>query len=239
MSLWGNEAVYGNLTVAEAPAAERVAFMRRTYLHLFGAILAFVGLETALFQTGFAYTIYGWVASHRWGGFVAMGLFMLAGYLAERWATSYKQSAGIQYAGLGLYVVAQAIFIAPLLVWSAALDASIIPAAAVTTLTAFTGLTGVVLLTKKDFSFIGPALGMAGLLLFGTLLCSIFFGWGGIYPWCCAGIVAVMCGYVLYYTSRIQHHYLSHQHVAASLALFATLGTMFWYILQLFAFSRD
>ena len=33
---------------ARAPASARVAFIRRTYAHLAGAILAFVGLETLL-----------------------------------------------------------------------------------------------------------------------------------------------------------------------------------------------
>jgi len=37
---------------------------------------------------------------------------------------------------------------------------------------------------------------------------------------------------VLYSTSNIIHEYHTEQHVAASLALFSSVGLLFWYILQ-------
>ena len=40
--------------VARAPANQRAVFIRRTYAHLAGAILAFTGLEMLLFKTGAA-----------------------------------------------------------------------------------------------------------------------------------------------------------------------------------------
>ena len=36
-----------------------------------------------------------------------------------------------------------------------------------------------------------------------------------------------------YYTSNVLHHYRTDQYVAASLALFAAVALLFWYILQL------
>jgi len=47
--------------------------------------------------------------------------------------------------------------------------------------------------------------------------------------------------YVLYYTSQVMLHYRTDQHVAAALALFAAVATLFWYILRIvMAFSsRD
>ena len=54
-----------------------------------------------------------------------------------------------------------------------------------------------------------------------------------------AGVmVAFAAAYILYYTSNILHHYRLDQHVAASLALFASVALLFWYILQLFM-NRD
>ena len=38
---------------------------------------------------------------------------------------------------------------------------------------------------------------------------------------------------ILYDTSNVLHHYRVEQHVAASLALFASVGLLFWYILQI------
>ena len=43
---------------------------------------------------------------------------------------------------------------------------------------------------------------------------------------------------ILYDTSNIMHHYRLDQHVAASLALFASVALLFWYILQLLM-NRD
>jgi FtsH-binding integral membrane protein len=42
-----------------------------------------------------------------------------------------------------------------------------------------------------------------------------------------------MCCYILYDTSNILHHYHTSQYVAASLALFADVVLLFWYILNL------
>jgi FtsH-binding integral membrane protein len=35
------------------------------------------------------------------------------------------------------------------------------------------------------------------------------------------------------------HHYRTDQHVAAALALFASVALLFWYVLQLFWANRD
>ena len=47
---------FGN-SAAEAAPQERAPFIRKTYLHLAAAILAFIGLETYLFTSGIAETI--------------------------------------------------------------------------------------------------------------------------------------------------------------------------------------
>jgi uncharacterized protein len=46
-------------------------------------------------------------------------------------------------------------------------------------------------------------------------------------------MVVLMSGYILYYTSNVLHHYRTDQHVAAALALFAAVATLFWYVLQI------
>ena len=49
-----------------------------------------------------------------------------------------------------------------------------------------------------------------------------------------AGAMVVFCGAcVLYHTSNVLYHYQTNQYVAASLALFASVALMFWYVLQL------
>ena len=46
-------------------------------------------------------------------------------------------------------------------------------------------------------------------------------------------MVALATGYILFQTSNIIHHYHTDQHVAASLALFASVVLLFWYVLQI------
>jgi len=84
----------------------------------------------------------------------------------------------------------------------------------------------------------GPFLGMFGLVALGLIVCSVVFGFSlGIFF---TGVMAVFAGAsVLYTTSNVMHEYRVGQHVAASLALFASVALLFWYILQLLMSSRD
>jgi len=238
-------ATFGSIA-SEAPATERLAFIKRTYMHLAMAIYALVTLEFIYFKV----VPESWFESLftiPYATMIMFGGFMVAGYLAERWARS-ETSVATQYAGLLTYVFAQSIFLAPLL-WIAShystevagQDFSPIGVAAVLTLLVFGVLTGSVLLTKKDFSFLGPIISIAGCVAFGAIIASFFFP--GIISgiWFSAAMVLLASGYVLYDTSNILHHYRTTQHVAASLALFASVALLFWYILRIvMAFSsRD
>ncbi len=46
-------------------------------------------------------------------------------------------------------------------------------------------------------------------------------------------MVGLASGYILYDTSNVLHHYRIGQHVAASLALFASVALLFYYILRI------
>lgn len=214
---------------SEAEVEERLAFIRRTYLHLAGAILAFVGCEFAIFQSGMAETL----ARTMTGGMswlVVLGLFIGVGYLANRLAMS-KSSPALQYAGLAMFVVAESFIFVPLLYMAAVYSApSVIPAAGVITLSTFSVLTGYVFVTKQDFSFLGPALAIATAIAFGAIIVAIMFGFnlGTLFA---MAMIALASGYILYYTSNVLHEYHTDQHVAASLALFSAVAMLFYYIL--------
>ena len=222
-------------SVSTASTDERVAFIRKTYAHLLFAILAFVGIEVALFATGLAEVIAYAMLSVSW--LLVLGLFMGVGWLADWWAHK-DTSPGLQYMGLILYVVAEAIIFVPILfIASEYSDPSVIPSAAVITLLVFAGLTVSVFATKKDFSFLRSGLMIAGFLAIGLIIAASLFGFelGLLFSVAMAGLAA---GYVLYYTSNVLHHYNTNQHVAASLALFSAVALLFWYILRIFM-SRD
>ena len=46
-------------------------------------------------------------------------------------------------------------------------------------------------------------------------------------------LIVLACGYILYDTSNVLLHYRIGQHVAASLAPFAAVALLFWYVLRL------
>ena len=233
-------AVYSQIHAAvDAAADERGRFIRRTYGHLAAAILLFVVLEYVLLQMPFTPKLVGMMVGSSMGWLVVLGLFMGVGFIADKWARS-DTSPGVQYLGLALYVTAQAIIFLPLLFVATFVmkDPSLIPSAGLLTLTLFAGLTGTVFITRKDFSFMRGALTVAGFVAIGLVVASAIFGFslGIIFSVCMVGLAG---GYILYYTSEIMRTYRTDQHVAASLALFAAVALMFWYILRIFIAMRD
>lgn len=218
---------------AHAEANERADFIRKTYLHLAGAVFAFAGLEAILFNTpGLPETYFRLLSASRFGWLLLIGAFMGVSYLADSWARS-AASVGKQYAGLGLYVAAEAVIFLPLLYIAWRLDQRLIPTAAAATLVVFTGLTAIVFMTGKDFSFLRTALWLGGFIAMGCVVASVIFpqlALGIVFSCCMVGLAS---GYILYDTSNVLHHYRIGQHVAASLALFASVALLFYYILRI------
>lgn len=224
------------LTVAEAAPSERAAFIRRTYAHLAGAILAFAGLEFVLISSGIGAAIAQTMLSISW--LFVLGAFMGVSFLANWWANS-SASRPMQYLGLGLYIAAQAIIFLPLLfIASYTAGGGVILEAGVYTMALFAALTAIVFLSRQDFSFLGPILMIGGFLALGFIASSLLFGFslGSIFA---LVMVAFAAGAILYDTSNVLHHYRTDQHVAASLSLFASVALLFWYILRIFTSSRD
>lgn len=222
-------------TAALATVDERTAFLKKTYIHLAAAVYAFVAIEYAIFQLVDVEPMVRMIGNSRFGWLLVLGAFMAVSWIADSWARS-STSKGLQYAGLSLYVFAEAVIFVPLL-WMAnelamATQKPIIGTAAVITLVMFSGLTATVLLTKKDFSFLGPILGIAGFAAMGFILCSALFGFsmGLVFT---VAMIVFASAYILYYTSNVLHVYRTDQYVAASLALFASVALLFWYVLQL------
>lgn len=221
--------------VAEAAPATRAVFMRRTYLHLAGAIAAFVGVEAVLINSSIGIALAQKMLTGSW--LLVLGAFMLVSWIADRWASS-TTSKGMQYLGLGLFVVAEAILFLPLLIIAVYKSSpQVLPMSVMVTALLFAGLTTVAFTTKADFSFLRGALTIGGFVALGLIVCSILFGFqlGLIF----SGVMVVFAGAaILYNTSNIMYHYNEEQYVAASLSLFASVALLFWYVLRIFM-SRD
>ena len=247
--------------VATVGVSDRVAFLRKTYSHLGVALIAFAAITGGMmrFAPEVSFKFSRWaITGGGWNWLILLGGFMLVGWLAERLAMS-ETSRGLQYAGLGIAVVAEAIILQPLL-WVLMLRmggpkvraeillsghplmtgtvASILIQAIVITLTIFIGLTLVVFLTKRDFSFLRGILVVCSFAALGVIIASIAFGFtlGAFF---CGVMILVMAGYILFQTSIIMKAFPPTAHVAAALMLFSTIATLFWYVLQLLMSLRD
>ncbi len=221
---------------AQAAADERADFITKTYLHLAGAVCAFAAIEGVLLNMPGVERLVQLMLGTQYSWLIVLGAFMVVSWIANSWAQS-TTSMGMQYAGLTLYVVAEAVIFLPLLYVAGQQDPNIIPAAGLTTVALFGALTAVVFITRKDFSFLRTILIFGGIAAMGLIVVAIVAGFslGPIFTY---AMIALACGYILYSTSNVLHHYRIGQHVAAALALFAAVALLLWYILQLFM-SRD
>ena len=241
-----------NPLAIEADRSERAAFIRRTYAHLAGAILAFIAIETLIFgvirqmdPVGFENTLTGMLQTP-FSWLIVMGLFIGVSYLANYWAFN-GGSPALQYAGLGLYVIAEALIFVPLLYVAIVIlprvsgdpmaGANIIGQAGILTLCLFAGLTAAVLLTGKDFSFLGPIISIASFVALGFIICAIIFGFtiGLLFS---LAMIVLAGASILYNTSNVLHRFRLDQHVAASLSLFASVALLFYYVLLALMQSR-
>jgi FtsH-binding integral membrane protein len=226
---------------ALAAQSERTAFIQRTYAHLAAAVVGFVVLEGALLSVFPPETLltklqpllggFGWL--------IFLGAFMGVSWLARSWATS-SSSQSLQYAGLSLYVVAEALIFLPLMAFATLLDPNIPLNAGIITGIVFAGLTAMVFITKADFSGLGKFLWLGGLVAMGLIVVSLVMGGGfGLGVWFSGAMVLLAVGYILYDTSNIMHHYRTDQHVAAALALFASVALLFYYVIRILIALRD
>ncbi|MEE9326470.1 MAG: Bax inhibitor-1 family protein [Cocleimonas sp.] len=218
--------------VANAAESERASFIKRTYVHLAGAIGAFAIIESLLIQSGVANSFMHLLAGSKWSWLIVMGAFMLVSTVANKWAHS-NISREKQYMGLGLFVVAEAIIFMPLIYMALMRDSSgtLLQNAAIATVALVAGLTFTAFSTKINFSFMGRFLMIGGFIAMGLIVSSIIFGFN-LGLWFSGGMILFAAASVLYSTSNILHEYHTEQHVAASLSLFSSVGLLFWYILQ-------
>lgn len=225
------------VTVADAAAVDRAAFIRRTYLHLAGAILAFIGIEAWLLHTPAMLEFAGrMLTGTNW--LIVLVAFMAVSWIADRLARS-EAAPGLQYLGLGLFTVAEAVIFLPLIGYAVIVTRGweVVQMAGIITGLLFGGLTATAFMTRKDFSFLRGILVIGGFVALGVIVCSVLFGFElGLFF---SGAMVIFAGgSILYTTSNIIHHYRPTQHVAASLALFSGVMLLLWYVLQILLRAR-
>lgn len=215
----------------------RVEFYKKTYAHVAGGVLLFIIFEYFLLKSSMIIEFMlsmldGW----RW--LVMLGGFMLVTNYAE--STIMKTAdKNIQYMAYALYVFAQAIIFVPLLYIAMVYTESgeLIQQAAVVTIGLFAGISAIVFVTKKDFSFLKAGLTVGFFIAIGLIIAGTLFGFT-LGLWFSVAMCVLAAGSILYQTSNLVHKYGTEDYIPASLGLFASLMLLFWYVIQIFM-SRD
>lgn len=223
----------GAISVNQESAVVRADFIKKTYMHVALSVLLFIGVEALLLSIPAVVKVGIWMSQGmQW--LLVLGGFMFVTTMAERWAHKSTNRTH-QYGALLLYVFAQAFIFVPLMYIAMhyADDSGLVAKAGIMTLFLFTGLTAVVFITGKDFSFLRSAIAIGGMVALGLIVVSMIFGFnlGVIFS---AAMVLLAGASILYQTSKILDGYHQDQYVAASLGLFASLMLLFWYVLRIF-----
>lgn len=223
--------------LAQSTDVERIDFYKKTYAHVAGGVLLFILFEYFLLQNK---TIVEFMLSmtqgYRW--LLFLGGFMLVTNYAE--STAMKTTdKNLQYLAFSGYIFAEALLFVPILyiAISATNSFDLIQQAGIVTLTLFAGLSAVVFITKKDFSFLKAGLTIGFFIAIGLIIAGTLFGFN-LGLWFSVGMCVLAGGSILYQTSNLVHKFGTEDYIPAALGLFASLMLLFWYVIQIFL-SRD
>ena len=236
--------------VADAPAADRAAFFRRTYglvaigFAAFAALLAifFVGYSQ---NEGVAYMVYSGLRSMvgslgGWSILLVMLAFWGATTVAQSLAFN-RASRSSQYAGLGLYVVLEALIFVPLIcevIRRTHGDASsVLLPAGIVTAGMIAGLTALVFMTNLDFSFLKVAIILGSFAAIAIVIVAAIAGLS-LGAWFSIAMIVLMATVILYQTNEIKNTLETDQHVAAAFILFSSFVTLLFYVIRFFAGGR-
>ena len=224
------------IPAAQAPETDRATFVGLVYQHIAAAVAAFVAIEAILFITGVAGALEDFFFGVGGGG--GRWLLMLGGVMVVQWfsanAAADLANPPRQYLGLFGSAAAQALIFAPFLsfVFGREGGGATVAQAAIITGIGFAILTAIGLFTRKDLSFLRPIVmwgfGLALLAIIG----GVIFGFG-LGTWFSVAMIGLSGASILFQTQNVVKRYPIGSHVAASIALFTSLMTMFWYVLRL------
>ena len=221
--------------VATLGVSDRVAFLRKSYGLLGGALIVWAAASAYIFRyrpemsfkwSRWALTGYNW--------FAVIGLLIGSGMLAQ-WLARSNTSRAIQYLGLGVEVAAWTFLLQPML-WvlfikfKPAGAQALLAQGTVATLAIFVGLTATVFITKKDFSFLRGVVTVGMFAALGVIVASMLFGFtlGLVFT---GLLIALLALKILYDTSLMLNYFPPTHYVSAALMLFGTVATLFWNIM--------
>lgn len=222
-----------NIAVAAASADERATFMQKTYSLLAAGVFVFAAtlwaagnvpavnsMAVGLWQTS------PWI--------VLIGIFG-AGYVVRAVADTKPINLIAYFA----YAFLFGLLLAPLVLVAADQSPTVLTQASLVTVLVFSGLTGYVFISGKDFSFLRGALTIGLFGMIGVIIAGLIFDFS-IGLWFSGFGVLLFSGFILYDTSRILHHLPSNAYVRGAIELFVSLIMLFQHVLiLLMSLNRD
>jgi len=221
----------------DAAVDARMAFIRKTYLCLLAEILLTGVVATLVLKTP---ALLEGVAKPLAGSILIYILAFFGVSFVSRRLLAGSPSAALQLAGAGLWVLFLGILVAPFAWYVQQVTGSyaIVGQAFVMTSCVFAGLTAYVFFTRKDFSFMGGALSIVTMVVFGGSILYFVMGGGGGVGYSVLWVL-LLGAWVLYDTSKLLHHRRVGQHVAASVDLLVDFIYLFLHILNILMRSRN
>ncbi|MCD4657906.1 MAG: Bax inhibitor-1 family protein [Planctomycetes bacterium] len=220
----------GQIAVVHAEPRIIGAFLKKVYSLFFFGIILFAGV--AALSTSFFINKPELISRFWWGTIVA---WMLLSFLVGRMLVDPKKGV----LALVLFAIGQGVIFGPLLAIAYFVSGgwTIVGQAVILTVLVFGGLTGYVLITKEDFSFLGGFLSIVGFFLLGIVVVSLLFGglalgsiWAIVIP---AVFILFFSLYVLYDTSVIMRKLPPEYAGAGAAMLFLDFAGMLYYVLML------
>ncbi|PKO16427.1 hypothetical protein CVU37_10610 [candidate division BRC1 bacterium HGW-BRC1-1] len=224
----------GAPVVAAASGAVRAAFLQKVYLTLSGgiAITMFTAFHlVSRFLAGDA----EWMRSLITGKGAIWGVFILYIVMAMA-AGAVSRIRTVNVIVYAAFTAVTGLMLAPMFLWAyvvAGNSFGIVWNALALTGLVFGGLTGYVLITRQNFSFLGGFLTVGIFVLLGFMVATFFFKADVFVTAVTVGGLLLFALFVLYDTSRIIHKLGPDEWVAGALSLFIDFINMFIRILSL------
>lgn len=167
--------------------------------------------------------------------FPYLGLWSLVGYFALFFATMKFRNSGLGIVCVFALTGFMGLTAGPIIgiYLGMANGAELVSYAFGTTAVVFLGLSGYVIATKKDFSWMGPMLMVGILVALCAAIASFFLNIPGLHLAVSSMIVLLMSGMILYETSQIVNGGETN-YIMATVSLYVSIYNMFMSLLHIF-----
>jgi FtsH-binding integral membrane protein len=171
------------------------------------------------------------VIAHPW---IMLAAVFVPLMLAQASRNSFPQNVGFVF----LFTFAEGLYMAPFIALAEAHSPGIASQAGLLTFTAFGALTTYAFLSRRDFSAWGGFLMVGVVVLFVTILITMFTHSTAGYTWIAALGVLLFSGLLVFDTWRMRNVFGPDDYVLAAVSIYLDLLNMFIFLISLLSGGR-